>query len=314
MQASEHIIRVIRENGPLSFRDFMNMALYDEISGYYTSGREVFGIEGDYYTSPCMTSVFGAVIGKQLEEMWKLTGAGNFTIVEYGAGNGKLCRDILEYLSHNIKMFQKLKYIIIEKSSRKFDTDFPGVVSIIENIEEIEGFTGCILSNELVDNFPVHRVLMQDELMEIFVDYCDGYAEYLVPADAELKSYLEKWNIHLTPGFHTEINLDAFKWIRETSAALGKGYMITIDYGFAAGELYDKKRSNGTLTCYSRHNKISNTYSDIGNRDITTHVNFSALCTWGKECGFENCGITSQADFLLALGFKQLFIDKYSGT
>ena len=219
MDATEHIIKTIREKGPVSFHDFMDMALYDRNYGYYTSGTGNIGMYGDYYTSPCMTSVFGAVIGKQLEEMWRLTGEGNFTVVEYGAGNGKLCNDILDYLRQNNNMFQKLRYYIIEKNSGKYQLDLPGPVSRIENINEITGFTGCILSNELLDNFPVHRVLMQDGLMEIFVNYIDGFTEFLVPAGKQLKAYLDKWNIILEPGHCTEINLDAYNWMREASSA-----------------------------------------------------------------------------------------------
>src|SRR5688572_4998535 len=251
MSTTENIIQAIRNRGSLSFRDFMDMALYDKQGGYYTSGRNNIGKNGDYYTSPYITSLFGAVLGKQIEEMWKNTGSGPFTIVEYGAGNCRLCLDILEYLEQNIKLFQQLSYVIIEKDSCEYD--LPEKVTRTDDIKNISGFTGCILSNELLDNFPVHRVCMQDELMEVYVDYQDGFSEFLVPAGIELSHYFNKWNIKLPKGYHTEINLDAHNWIRDSATAIGKGYMITIDYGYTADKLYNKTRSMGTLMCYSRH-------------------------------------------------------------
>ncbi len=312
MRAVENIIKTIRDKGSLSFRDFMDMALYDKHNGYYTSGRNNIGKHGDYYTSPCLTSLFGAVLGKQIEEMWENSGSGKFTIVEYGAGDCRLCRDILEYLKHNKKLYGQLSYVIIEKNPGA--NELPEKVTRIEDIKNISGFIGCILSNELLDNFPVHRICMQDELMEVFVGYEDGFSEYLVPACSELRDYFSKWNIELPKGYHTEINLDAHNWIREAANALDKGYMITIDYGHQAETLYNRSRSAGTLMCYSKHQLSKDPYSEIGKRDITSHVNFSALCEWGAEYGLETCGLVNQANFLLALGFKKLFIDMHSGS
>src|SRR6187455_3881577 len=112
MQRSlEKIIRdKIRSEGPLSFHDFMEMALYYPGLGYYTSSPDKIGKHGDYYTSPYLTNVFGNVIAKQLVEMWILTGKEDFTVVEYGAGMGYLCNDILDQLKHNKEFYKKLKY------------------------------------------------------------------------------------------------------------------------------------------------------------------------------------------------------------
>src|SRR5437870_2732615 len=113
MSLSEIIIEKIRKEGPISFRDFMGMALYYPEYGYYTSDKEKIGEHGDFYTSPYFTSVFGHMLAKQLEEMWHALNEEPFTLVEYGAGTGLLCNDILSYLKKNDKLFNKLGYYII---------------------------------------------------------------------------------------------------------------------------------------------------------------------------------------------------------
>jgi SAM-dependent MidA family methyltransferase len=307
MKLCEVIKQRIATDGPISFRDFMEAALYYPGLGYYTAARDQIGKNGDFYTSSNLGPVFGSMIGKQVEEMWRLTGETSFTIVEYGAGTGALCHDILDYLKRNPKFYDQLHYAIIEKSPsmrEREKTHLVDKVSWYDAIEDLGEITGCILSNELFDNFAVHRVVMDDELMEIFVDEQDGFAELLRPCGRELKDYLVELNISLPKGFQTEINLQAIHWLQEVSKFLIKGYILTIDYGYSAEELYCSRRSNGTLLCYHRHGINDNFYQDIGEQDITAHINFSALRHWGQQYGLGYCGMTSQAHFLLALGFK----------
>ncbi len=313
MQLSEIITKKIHENGPISFRDFMEMALYYPELGYYTSVQDKIGTNGDYYTSPNLTPVFGAMIGRQIEEMWSISGGEEFTIVEYGAGTGSLCHDILEYLKKNEKLYEKFNYSIIEKSpvmreKGKMHLDKHEKVSWHDSIRDIPEITGCILSNELVDNFSVHQVMMQDELMEVFVDHKNEFVELLKPASKALKDYLDELQVILPKGFHTEINLEAAEWTKEIAASIKKGYVMTIDYGYSSAELYYKeRRSCGTLLCYNKHTRNNQPYKDVGKQDITSHVNFSALSHWGLKNGLECCGLTNQAHFLLSLGFKDYF-------
>ena len=307
MELSEIIKQRINLEGPISFRDFMEMALYYPRLGYYTSKQDIIGCNGDFYTSSNLTEVFGAMIGKQLEEMWCLTGEKEFTIVEFGAGTGALCHDILDYLKLNPAFYDKLHYAIIEKSPvmrEKEKKHLNEKVSWYDSIHDLNSITGCILSNELVDNFPVHQVVMEDELMEVFVDYHNGFTELLKPADESLKDYLHELNIILPKGFRTEINRDAIDWIKAIASSLKKGYVMTIDYGHTTEAMYKSCRSNGTLLCYHQHQITDQPYQNIGKQDITSHVNFSSLCYWGLKNGLALCGLTSQAEFLLALGFK----------
>ena len=305
---SEIIIQKIKEHGLVSFRDFMEMCLYYPELGYYTSSKEKIGTKGDFYTSSNLTPAFGASIGRQLEEMWTILGENEFTIVEYGAGTGSLCHDILDYCKSNRRFYDQLNYYIIEKSHTmraKEKQYLHEKVSWYNSMAEIGEITGCVLSNELVDNFAVHQVVMQDELMEVFVDYENNFFEVLKPAGKELKNYLSELNIQLPKDFRTEINLEAIEWIKNIASFLNKGYVITIDYGYQSSELYSKQRSCGTLLCYNKHNINDQVFNNLGEQDITSHVNFSALCHWGAINGLESCGLTSQAQFLLSLGFRE---------
>ena len=308
MLLSEIIKQKIRDGGPISFHDYMEMCLYYPELGYYTSAVTRIGTDGDYYTSPSLSPLFGTKIGIQLEQMWSLSDEKPFTIVEYGAGTGDLCHDILGYLKNNEKLYKGLSYCIIEKSpamQQRSTAHLEEKVRWYNSIREIpEKISGCVLSNELVDNFPVHRVVMQEELMEVFVDYQDGdFVELLQPARQILKDYLSELHVILPEGYQTEINLRATEWIKEIAMSLNKGFVITIDYGYPSSILYNEFRSSGTLLCYHKH-KINDTpYKEPGHQDITSHVNFSALCHWGLKNGLECCGLTKQANFLLALGF-----------
>jgi SAM-dependent MidA family methyltransferase len=305
MLLAELIREKTKKHGPVSFRDFMEMSLYHPGSGYYSSDRERIGRSGDFYTSPHLTVLFGEMVARQLEEMWHLSGKKEFTVVEYGAGTGALCRDILRALRSNREFYDRLDYCIIEKSAamrEKEKSILPEKVRWLESIRELTPFTGCILSNELLDNFSVHQVVMEAELMEIFVDYKDGFSELLRPADPALKDYLEQLAVELPRGYRTEINLEAIAWIREVSAGLKKGFVLTIDYGYPSSGLYSEGRHSGTLVCYHKHQVGYSPYSHIGEQDITAHVNFSALHHWGLRSGLEYCGFTNQAHFLRGLG------------
>jgi SAM-dependent MidA family methyltransferase len=315
MPLSELIIGRIEKEGPVSFRDFMEMSLYHPGGGYYCSDREKIGKEGDFYTSPYLGSLFGDMVARQLEEMWIQTGKGDFTIVEYGAGTGLLCRDILLALRSNEEFYERLHYCIIEKSSSMREKErsilseegsgLMKKLSWVQNIHELPPITGCILSNELLDNFSVHQVVMEDVLMEVFVDYNGGFIELTRPACGTLRDYLAELRVSLPRGFRTEINLEAISWITDVAQALKKGFVLTIDYGYPSSGLYKEPRNSGTLICYHQHKVNHCPYDHIGEQDITAHVNFSALHHWGHHAGLQTCGFTNQAHFLRGLGLAE---------
>jgi SAM-dependent MidA family methyltransferase len=306
MQLSEIISQKITANGPMSFHDFMELSLYHPELGYYSSKRNKIGKNGDYYTSPELTPAYGAMIARQLEEMWRYLGKGSFTVVEYGGGKGILCRDILDYIEKfHAGFYEQIHYCIVEKNHADQKLPLNDKVEWHHTPATLPLFNGCVLSNELLDNFPVHVVMMKDELMEIFVDkQAESFVEITQPASHQLRNYFSELSVKLPQGFRTEVNLDASGWLKEISSRLNKGYILTIDYGYMSDEFYQEKRSCGTLVCYSGHQVNDNPYINVGAQDITTHVNFSALCHWGNKYGLVRSGYTNQAHFLLSLGYR----------
>ncbi len=317
MAITEILINKIKKEGPISFHDFMEIALYYPSLGYYDATQIRIGERGDYYTSPVLSPLFGNMIGRQLEEMWYVLDKNPFTIVEYGAGTGALCHDILRYLKNNEALYTDLRYCIIEKSEAMKQLEKSNLTEKVcwySSINEISEINGCVLSNELLDNFPIHKVAMKDELMEVFVDYQNRFIEVLQPASEDLKNYLQEQHITFPKDYTTEINLQAIDWIRDIAFYLQKGFVLTIDYGFSASELYSPKRNSGTLICYKDHQVNDSPYSKIGLQDITAHVNFTALNHWGKKYGLEYTGYTTQDYFLKSLGLvnylRQLEMDQ----
>jgi SAM-dependent MidA family methyltransferase len=294
----------IKRDGPISFRDFMEMALYYPGLGYYTSGFKRTGKEGDFLTSCTSSPLFGLLIARQIREMWELSGSEQFTIVEYGAGSGELCRAVLDYFKELPGLLPHLKYLVIEKNPAVAQA-LPQYenVRLVESIADAGEFTGCVLSNELLDNFPVHRVTMRGSLQEILVDHDGHFREVLRPASARLTRYFEDLRVSLPEGFTTEVNLAAEEWLKEIGRQLRRGYVFTIDYGHLAGDFFHMSRSSGTLACYHKHTVHHDPYLAIGAQDITSHVNFSSLALFGMRQGFTLSGYRSQGGFLKALGF-----------
>jgi len=296
----EIILAEIRKKGLISFREYMEMALYYPDLGYYTSRGEKIGKKGDYYTSPYLTPVFGELIARQIEEMESLLGEKDFTIVEIGAGRGLLSRDILNSLKN-----ASLHYAFVEPNpeSKELLQEFSDRTTWYPSLEQLPSFEkACFLSNELFDAQPVHLVVMKDRLQEVYIN--EDFEEILKPAPKKLENYFKELGVSLPEGYRTEINLEAISLLGKISSHFSKGFVITIDYGYPSEELYQSYRSQGTLMGYHKHTATDNPYIRIGKQDITSHVNFSALVHWGRKYGLELTGFTDQAHFLLSLGLE----------
>lgn len=287
----------------------MEMALYYPGLGYYNSPAVKIGKSGDYYTMPELTNVFGQLLGKQLEEMWLLLDRPVFTIIEYGAGPGKLCNDILTYLRYNRQLYDKLRYCIIERSEYMRNVERQSCDEKVEwfsSVGEVSFECGCVIANEVLDNFAVHRVVMKEELCEIFIDHRQGkFVELCMPSSPELKNYLEQLGVTLDEGCQIEINLQALQWLREVSSSLHKGFVITIDYGYTSPDVYKPAYRNGSVNSFTKQQVSDDLYTVAGGKDITAQVNFSALKYWGERSGLKSCGLTLQSHFLHCLGLVQ---------
>jgi SAM-dependent MidA family methyltransferase len=311
----KEIFDLINIKGKITFAGFMELALYHPEFGYYTSGKEKIGKRGDYYTSSDVHSVFGELIARQLEQMWRLLGSNGFTVVEIGAGKGWLCHDILNYVRNEYpEFFEKIDYKIVEISQNLIERQsntlkgLEGKVSW-ESFSE-DGFSfnpieGCFLSNEFVDSLPVHQVVVENDcLKEIYVtiqddEFCEKIDELSSP---ELGGYFKNSKTDLKEGQRAEVNLKALDWVKNISYCLNRGFVITIDYGHLAEELYSEERYKGTLMCYYEHTTSENPYERVGNQDITSHVNFTSIIEEGIKSGLNTTGFARQSNFLIALG------------
>ena len=324
-----HVLTLIREMGPLTFARFMELALYDDAHGYYMTGggssRTTFPIGGegsDFFTAPSLSPVLAQCLVRQLAEIDERLGCPPvFHLVEMGPGDGTLLRDVLEECrKQRASLLPRLACLLVERSPafrrRQRDTLAAwtrqgGGIRWVEDLREIpEGsLTGMLLSNELVDAFPVHRIRMGPEgLQELYVTSVDHALQdhWGEPSTPELASFLSDLDVELPRGFITEIGLEAVRWLTRVARVFGRGVVITIDYGHTAQDYVAPERKHGTLMGYHRHAVSTNPYARVGEQDLTAHVNFSSLVRTGERVGLTTMGLTNLQHFLMSLGIEDL--------
>src|SRR5574340_1167637 len=296
----------------------MSMALYDPEFGYYNTEPEKIGRAGDFYTSSHLHPVFGAVMGRQIFQMWDLMGRPeDFRIVEMGGGAGYFCKDLLDSLSASDKFsgfFRALRYTIIERSpalrniQQAMLSAFSDKIEWLPALSDCGRITGCIFSNELLDAFPVHLVRMEESLREIYLDFDEEKG--LIEIEGDLSSedilpYFREFSVELRKGYTTEVNLGIRDWLRQVDEVLEKGFILTIDYGYPAWDYYSEDRDRGTILCYHQHQINEKPYQNTGQQDITAHVNYSALKKWGEDLGIKTAGFCGQGVFMMSLGIDE---------
>jgi SAM-dependent MidA family methyltransferase len=312
----------IRSRGPITFAEYMEACLYHPVHGYYTTAKQQ--PRRDYFTSVDASPLFGRLLARQFQEMWRVVGRPDtFCLVEAGAGTGQLAKQILDFADQTWPDFyQALRLTAVERSATRRKLQSKSLAAHVASgrfasQEELrdEIARGCIFSNELIDAMPVHRVMREgNELREIYVGlgkngFCD---EMGPPSSSTLEEYLSQQSIHLHEGQQTEVNLAACRWIEEAGKKLELGFVVTIDYGHQAKELYDERHMRGTLLAYERHRASEDWFRAPGEQDLTAHVNFSALDLYGRRSGLVHTGFTSQSKFLLALARHGNFADLQS--
>lgn len=308
------IVERIRRDGPLTFADYMRMALYEPGYGYYVTGPYNMGWQGDYFTSADVFDLFAFCLGQQLLEMWeRLRHPAPFVVLEQGAGSGKLAESVRACAKRAAPgLFDALDYRVADLHS--------GQDALDANRIPAASTPSVIVSNELVDAFPVHVVeVRHGKLYEVYVDVVDvmrvgetgevGLREVLgEPSSSEVESYLDHFGIpwqSFPDGWRAEINLDAARWMERCATMLRRGYLLTIDYGEKAKALYTRERLRGTLLCYRRHSANKRPLAYPGEQDITAHVNFSSLIEEGRRHGLHLQSYTTQRDWLERMGLYE---------
>jgi SAM-dependent MidA family methyltransferase len=314
------LVRELRERiaaeGAITFRAFMEAALYHPRWGYYATRMGATTRGGDYVTSPEVHPVFGSLVAKQALEFWRALGhPGRFDLVEAGAGSGILARDVLRWSDREPGFAAALHYQIVEPLAALRDAQRATLADGGIDDERIRwcdalpaAIDGMVLSNELLDAFPVHRVVREgDALREVYVGVEDGrFVDRLGElSDARIAAYFDALGLLPGEGCYAEVNLDASVWIADVAGSLRSGYALMFDYGYEAADLYAPWRRDGTLLCFYRQTASSDPYQRIGKQDMTASVDFTTLRAAGEQAGLTTIARTDQASFLARLGVAE---------
>jgi SAM-dependent MidA family methyltransferase len=308
------VCQQISECGGIPFSEFMQHCLYHPQYGYYIHSRSRIGSQGDFFTSSSVHRLFGGLISCQLKQMWQLLGSTDFTVVEQGAGEGHLAADILDaLLADEPEFYQSLRYCIVEISPDNRQRQAEILSAHKERVEwccfdELNAIQGCFLSNELIDAFAVAVVEKHDtRLQEVFIVEKNGVLceELRSPIRPEIQQHFADLGVEPVEGNRAEVCLEAAQWMTAVSEKLERGFVMTIDYGYPAAELYAPFRRQGTLMCYHQHVANDNPYQNIGCQDITAHVDFTLLQQCGENGGLATLYFAEQYRFLIGLGFVE---------
>jgi SAM-dependent MidA family methyltransferase len=309
--------RRIGERGPLPFSEFMRMALYHPRWGYYMRPVNPVGRteDSDYYTAPSRHPAFGTLLGRQLAECLDRVGRGTSEVVEVGPGSGELLLAALGELGRLRPGADLPRATLVEgnrdraASQRKlFEKAGFGRTARWLSPAEWERsagpFRGCVLANEILDAMPVHRLVCLDgRLHEIHVGWENRPVEILGPLSTpRLKAELDRLECLPREGQELEVSLEAIDWVRSVASKVERGYILLMDYGHRAPEIFSPRHQRGTLLAYHRHRASEDYLDRMGLQDLTAHVNFSSIRAAAAEAGCTAKGPVSQGRFLMALG------------
>ena len=336
--AEARIRERIRRGGRLTFADFMAEALYGP-AGYYTTHARLGGAGADFFTSPELHPVFGALLGRFAASIWAaLDRPASFDVVEHGPGSAALCRDLLTWAAHDHPDFAAaIRYRLVETSPtlrtvQQRSLDSAGLLDRVSWSDALDPGRrlspasewgpvrtwsrprptapgeGLIIANELVDALPVHVVVVRDgRLLERYV-VLDGdrlaWAED-EPSTPVLAAYFARLGLLPGEGCVAEVNLAGVAWMEHAAATLDRGALLLVDYGYPAAELYAPHRRYGTLLTYHAHTLGSDPFVRVGEQDLTSHLDFTSLARAGERAGLATVGLLDQATFLTRLGLPE---------
>lgn len=313
VQRSVSLEQVIREeilaDGLMTFARFMELALYHDPLGYYRATPDATTRSGDFLTSPDTHPAFGRLLARFGAALALEMQAGDFTVVEQGAGTGALAESFIRGWREEAPDVP-MRYAMVAPyaGSRKTLSERLGnAANVVGAIGDLAPFSGLYMSNELPDAYPVHRVRNRGgELREVFVDVRDDALAEAEgdPSTPALAEYLEDAGIVLRDGDEIEVNLGLEPWLKEVAAAMEKGRMLTIDYGYEAADV--QRFSRGTLLAHYRHATNEDFLQRIGMQDLTAHVCWTAVERIGSRAGLHLVERTTQREFLTRWGWKEL--------
>ncbi len=308
----QHLIERIRRNGPMPFAAFMSAALYHPRLGYYSAGRPRSGRRGDFITSPELDPAFAELLVTGFRQTWEMCGRpAKFCVIEVGPGEGAFAAGILEAatgpFAHALSLHLVERLAVLEARQRRLLAPHENVSWGSSLRETPVAKAGCVFANEVLDNLPVHLVERRGgRLMEVCVGEAGDELVFVLlpPANPELQRYLDRSGLELTEGHRAEVGLAAESFIRHAAGAIERGATFTIDYGAEAEGL--SQRAAGTLVAYSSSGADDRVLERPGSKDITAHVNWTAVRDAGTRAGLSMLGPRPQGEVLRSLGLWEL--------
>jgi len=301
----------------------MEMCLYDPEYGFYSRNAEQFGKAGDFYTSSDVHAVFGRLLARQFEEMWRALGSpGRVEILELGPGRGLFARDLLDWSEKKFpEFFRASHYSLWERSptlrerlqSRLQRHFAAGKASVVPEESDITRALApetllIIFANEFFDALPIEVVSPDGELR---IAEKDGrFVETWAPASGANLEYLDRYSVHPENGERVETAGIANRYMSQLAASIHRGFIVAIDYGYTRPEQL-AGRYRGTVAAYRQHSVSANPYEAPGEQDITAHVNFTALAAAAGEQGMLVQPLLTQSQFLMGVGEANEFADAF---
>jgi SAM-dependent MidA family methyltransferase len=306
----------IRRFGPISFYEWMQAALYDETEGYYCRpDRARWGRTGDYRTAPETSPLFAATFARCFADLYADMGRPSaWTIVEAGAGSGHFARAVLEsFARRDSRLFCATRYVIDEISSASRREIGARLSAFAEQVDFAslndlaEPIIGIIFSNELLDAFPVHRLIYRADCWREFHVGLGGEEEFVWfegdLTDQSLTGYLETWNANFSEGQIFEVNSDAEAWVRRAAGKLKRGFLISVDYGAPRAALFSAaERGRGTIRSFQRHQFVNNLLASPGEQDLTTTVDWIQVKAAAEGAGLQTRRFARLDEFLMQAG------------
>ena len=302
--------------GRITFARFMALALGHPEHGYYARPGLAWGRDGDYETSPEVHPVFGYLWARQVAECWERLGSpAAFDLVEPGAGSGAFMASMLDWLRARApECHAAARVTVLDGHPRRVEEQRAALAErghdvcaalLADWLAEPDPVEGVVISNELFDAFPVHLVERRgDELREWHVVRGDGglaleLGELSTP---DLAAYFARLGVEPGEGCRAEVSLAAVDAMRALAARVGRGYIVTIDYGYEAERLYAPWRRMGTLMAFRDHSPQPDPLAHPGRTDLTAHVDLTSLTAAAAESGLTSAPPVSQTEALIALG------------
>lgn len=311
LRLESFLFQRIREHGDISFAEYMQHSLYHPDWGYYTRGDQNVGKAGDFFTSVSVGKCFGTILAHRIHQLWLETGSPqNYHLIEMGANNGQLAVDILSTIQQTFpELYTTLHYHIIEHLDSVRDIQSQTLsghnekFSLHSSPSEISEQHGIILSNELIDAFPVHLLQLENgSWHERNITITDDKLTFT--SNEKLTPELESFTKNLPPasdlpdGYQTEFRPGLSAHIAKFSEMLENPRTITIDYGHTHSSYYAASRRTGTLRCYHQHQADEEPLILPGLKDITAHVDFTQLGETYLQHGHQVTHFSSQSNYL----------------